>query len=307
MPRISNAAPTGSPSAEDLDRIIAPLLRIPFEYRCYRVTPAAARKQYGIGPELCQWLTEIGVPHLGQGPEALFDDVDLASVSLYLGLPSIRRFVLALWPRSLRQLARGATSYTITVEADCPTPNHAGPCGYLALAGDGGWNTVVSEARRACVTRLEVAMVERPYPVPPALRPLLTDFADIAFYPLPLALQADQEFLVKARIANCGLFSKALVDEALRRGYQARAAFGVVIAAPFSQPHWWAEIFVDGRWTKLDPLMARALQSFGICTPDDWPATMSPAGLYHRIGDAGPLASHEGMACDLSLRTTVRP
>ncbi|WP_329325137.1 transglutaminase domain-containing protein [[Kitasatospora] papulosa] len=291
---------------DTLQRVTAPLFRIPFEHRCYETSPEDAERDYGIGPELLRQLRALGLPSIGEGALELFDGLDLSSVSLHLGLPSVRRFVLSLWPRTLRQMRAGPVAYTVTVDATCPTPQHPGKCRYLVATGEEEGKLVISDTPRVNVASFDIDVEETPRPVPNVLRSLVDDFSDVQFYLLPLALQSETEFMARERIATCELFSIAVMEEAQNRGFEARLSFGVVIAAPYSQSHSWVEILVDGEWIKIDPLMARALQSTGACTADDWPHTLSPAGLYHRLGDVGPIACHDGMACDLSLRAKVR-
>ncbi|WP_319686696.1 transglutaminase domain-containing protein [Streptomyces sp. ME19-01-6] len=284
------------------------LLRIPYAYRRFSVTAENARRTYGIDRELCRELAARGLPHLGEDPDALFDENDLATASLHLGLKSVRRFTMGFWLDSLARLRHGATRYEVTVSATCPTPAHRGPCRYEVLAADGGRRTVTAERRTAAqVGRLAAEAAEAPYPVPSPLRGLVADFSDVDFCPLPFTLADDVDFLRTARIGTCPLLAAALVEAAWGRGFEARTSYGLVVAAPYSQAHTWAEIRVAGRWVKVDPLMPRILRRTGLCDEEGWPPTLSPAGLYHRLGASGPLVSHAWAECGVSLATAVVP
>lgn len=290
---------------DELTRIAAPLLRIPYEYRRYHVTAAQAQALHGIEPSVCERLARLGLPHVGQGPDALFDDNDLATVSLYLRLHSVRRSTMRLWLKTLSRLGSRATTYSVDIQVSCPTPWHDGDCAYRVLVGEEEHREVVVGERRGSVATLRVDVAEPPFPVPPPLRGLLAEFADVDFYLLPFPLRDSQDFLTTVRAGHCSLFARTFVDEARRRGFEARMAYGLIVSAPFSQLHNWAEVAMDGRWVKVDPLTPRFLHAFGVCDETEWPQSLSPAGLFHRISEAGPLVSHTWLACPVSLPTRV--
>lgn len=291
----------------DVARIVAPLARIPATYRRYNVTVADAGPIHGVDAQLCQRLIELGLPHVGEGPDALFDENDLGSVALHLRLRSVRRFTMGFWLESLERLRQGPTRYRVTVRASCPTPWHGGLCHFEVLAGENEYRAIRTDRRRVQVAETTVDVVERPYTVPHRLHGLIEDFSDLDFYLLPFPLADDEEFLMKERIGTCPLVARTLAKEARRCGFEARTAYGLIVSAPYSQAHCWAEIAVDGRWVAVDPLMPRALRSFGLSDETRWPATLSPAGLYHRLDASGPLVTHLGAECPMSLATQAVP
>ncbi|MFV2104398.1 transglutaminase domain-containing protein [Micromonospora sp. LOL_024] len=288
-----------------LEAIVAPILRIPPEYRRYHVSAAEVGVTHGVNADLLARLVDLGVPHVGAGDDALFDENDVAAVALRLGLPSVHGFTMRFWLKSLRRLQRTSTVYRVGVQADCPAPRHGGTCAYRVLDTDGSKRDFVTGNRRERVGSLRLSAHERPYELPQVLLGLVGEFADVDLYPLPTAMRHDAAFLTEFRAGPCTLFTDVLVAEARRRGLAARTAYGIIVAAPYSQPHSWAEILVEDRWLKVDPQVPRSLQSFGLCTEDDWPQTLSPAGLYHRLAAEPPLVSHSGLACQVSLPTTV--
>src|SRR5699024_6578453 len=92
------------------------------------------------------------------------------------------------------------------------------------------------------------------------------------------------------------------VAEAARRGLEARFSFGVIVARPYSAPHCWAEVRVDGRWWPVDPLLVRLLQGWGGIDPAAWDENDSPAPLFRRLADDNTIVvSHRGVWASTSL------
>lgn len=292
-------------TTDRLPRIVALLLRVPHEYRQYHLGPAEIRRLHGLDADVLRCLTELGLPHVGDGADALFAESDVASVAMHLGLPTVRRLVMRPWLKSLHRLQRQPTVYSVDIRVDCPAPRHGGHCTYRMIGADGTRRDVDTAQRRDRLATVRVEAAEPPYPVPAPLLGLLGDFADVDFYVLPYPLRHSERFLIEERAGSCELFVRVLVQEARRRGFVARPAYGIVAAVPFSQVHCWTEILVDGCWVKVDPQMPQAMWSLGLCTEDDWPQTLSPAGMYHRLAADGPLVSHTGLDCRVSLPTAV--
>ncbi|MFJ9517199.1 transglutaminase domain-containing protein [Kitasatospora sp. NPDC101801] len=289
-------------------RIIAPLLRIPDSHRVFRLPLAALEKGYGMTPPIVDELIAAGLRYRPTADGPLFDEDDVASVSLYLRLPSARRGVMTFWLRALRRFASADAppAHRVEVTVGCPDPGHPGPCRYTVdLGGERPGDTFeAAPGAPAVLTALTTRAVGRPRELPPVLRELADSFADVDYYLLPGGSAAEPGLMQRTGIGDCILMAHAIVAEARTRGIEARLAGGLIVAVPFSSTHTWAECRVDGEWLPVDPLLPKALAAWGVPGAEQWPTTLAPVGLFHRLGGA-PLrpVTHLGTDCGSSLRT----
>lgn len=295
------------PSVHHIGELVRPLSRIPDQYRKFDMDGAMAQKDLGLGPRIQQMLLDAGISSVGTGDDLLFDNGDLHSVSLYIGLRSARRDVMHFWLRSLRRARSNPTAYRISVQTSCPVPRHDGECGYTVnpvIRPDGFLTT--SERRAAEIARVHIPTGAPPRILEPDLAALIAPFRDVDFYFLPTFLVLDSTFVRENRIGECGSVARAVVEDASEHGYAARLAHGFIVSAPFSSPHTWAEVEVAGDWVPLDPLLPKALAAWGIARPGDWPVELSPLGLYHRITDEpARWACHDDIPVGVWLPTEV--
>ncbi|MFI8420374.1 transglutaminase-like domain-containing protein [Streptomyces sp. NPDC085479] len=289
-------------------RVLAPLLLVPASRRHFRLPLSALEKAYGMTAPLVDELTALGLPRRETPDGPLFDENDIASLSLHLRLPSARRAVMAFWIRALRRLTSDGAppAHRVDVTVGCPDPGHEGPCRYEADLGEGGAGGVFEtgpEPQRILAS-LTLTASGRPRELPPLLRELCEEFREVDYYLLPGDAGADPDLLGRTGIADCILMAQALVDAARARGVEARLAGGLLVAVPFSSTHTWAECRVDGTWLPVDPLLPKALAAWGVPGAELWPPTLAPVGLFHRLGGA-PLrpVTHGGTPCGASLRT----
>jgi hypothetical protein len=102
---------TGLPDADVAPatrRIVELVRRVPVEYRDFNRTAADAVVLHRIsGPLLCD-LVAAGLPHVGRGENALFDDRDLANVSASLALRSAWFLGQRGWARVLQRRDAGS-------------------------------------------------------------------------------------------------------------------------------------------------------------------------------------------------------
>ncbi|MFJ6610141.1 transglutaminase domain-containing protein [Streptomyces sp. NPDC091289] len=293
------------------ERIIASLLRIPNSHRVFSLPIEALEKTHGITIEIARELIDAGIPFHAAADGPLLDENDVASASLYLRLPSARRSMMTFWLRALHRLrtAHAPSAHRVEVTAACPDPGHDGPCAYGVALDDGPRS--VCRADRPESVRLGTLRTPpggRPRELPTVVRDLLRDFHHVDYYRLPRETTRDSGFLRRTGMADCTLMARALVDEGLRHGLNARFAAGLIIAVPFSTAHTWAEFEVDGAWLPADPLLPRALSAWGVPKAGDWPVTLAPNGLFHRLAGAPrDMVTHAGRACGVSLRTREEP
>jgi hypothetical protein len=288
-----------------LEHVVAPLRRIPDEFRRFDIDLRAAQQIYGVDGELCEQLADVGVPAVGSGADRLFTEDDLTTVGLYLQRPTARAAVMRCWLRSIRQLAKRGTRYRVDIDTVCPNPRHDGDCRFRVLQPGQRYEEVTMAERQGRVGGVTVDCQAAPFPLPPVLREMAADFGDVRFYLLPYALRSDRQFFDAERVGHCSTVAAVIVDEARRRGMPARTSFGLIVSAPYSSMHNWAEVWFEDRWVKVDPLMANALRDWGIPGHQHWRADWSPADLLYRLSDDPPLVSHFDMGSTVSLPTRV--
>ncbi|HZU58209.1 MAG TPA: transglutaminase domain-containing protein [Actinocrinis sp.] len=290
-----------------LRTLVEPLLRIPDEFRRFDTTPVGATRDLGLDAAAQRVLLDAGLPHVGDGDEVLFDSLDLSTISLYLSARSARRDAMRFWQRSLRRIASGPVGYRVEVRAQCPLPRHSGDCIYQVAPEAGGRTPVVtSERRGVALGAVSCWVQQRPEPLPPVLAELAMAYADVDFYYLPTFLSLNADFVERERIGDCAATARAILDTAVKAGFEARHAYGFILAVPYSSTHTWTEIRLEGRWFAVDPLLPKAMRAWGITKGDEWPATLSPLGVYRRVAtEQIRLAWHGQVPCHTWLPTEI--
>jgi hypothetical protein len=282
--------------------IVAKFHRIPDEVRRFTVTTAAARSRHRIDPGLLQALLDAGMPSVGTGSSRLFDDYDLGNAALHLGLMSIRRMAARSWAYALRQNSqRGRSAARVGFAPRCPVPGHPGLCPF-GLLRPGGRRRIVPGTGNGTdvLSHLDVELRGSWPVVGPAVRSLVEEIADVEFFILPEAIRWDPQFMLSARIADCGA-AKWLAHEARRRGLAARFSFGLLVTSPYSTPHCWAEFKTDGIWVPVDPLLLKTIEPVN---RSQWPLHRSTGAIVSRLGGRfTKLAAHQGIWCPVSLPT----
>lgn len=289
--------------SEALDVIVDRLRRVPDNYRRFELIGADARWQHGINAETLDELTSIGLP---VGSTGLYDQLDLANVSLALRLPSPRAMAMRSWSAAFRASAdTSATTYEVQLIPICPKGSHEGPCSLEAslLLREQPEHSSENPDGTVTLTRHVRGAAGRTYPELDEVTGLVRD---IHFHLLPDGLRHDVGFLREARLADCDAAARYLVDEATARGLQARGAFGLVLAAPYSIAHTWFEVHVDDDWVPFDPHLLNLLTQWGLLRTDDWPLHRSVGAAAWRLADREfVLATHRREVIPLSLPTTA--
>ncbi|MGW0615241.1 transglutaminase domain-containing protein [Streptomyces sp. NPDC002788] len=292
------------PDPERIEDLVRRLRQVPDGQRRFSVTPAQARRVHGIRPDLLAALTAAGVPHVGAGDERLYDAYDLGNAALHLGRLSVQSRSMRAWAKAWQTALDQMPGHRIQVVSACPAPGHPGPCRYGVLL-DGRRRQVVGPAAEARLGELQVTPATRAWPeLPPNVKELLQEVADIGFFLLPEAVRWDPEFMWRTRMSDCGGAAAWLVHEGSRRGLETRFSFGLLVAAPYSTPHCWAEFRVDGVWVPVDPLLVQALNQWGGLDPGAFPPDDTPGALFHRLTDRfTKVVSHGGIWAQVSLPT----
>jgi hypothetical protein len=283
--------------------VVRTIRRVPDEVRRFAVPAADARSRHRIDADLLDELLAAGLPSAGTGADRLFDDYDLGNSALHLGLLSVQRMALRSWANALRRNdGREHIRARVGLVPRCPVPGHRGACEFRLLRPGGARSVRVGDGTGTdALDTLDVELSGRWPELPPAVRALVGEIADVAFFLLPEVIRWDTGFLLANRIADCGGVARYLVDEGTRRGLRARFSFGLLVTVPYSTPHCWAEFEVDGRWTPVDPLLLGMLGRLGLT---EQPQVHSTGAVVSRLtGRFTKLASHAGVFAPLSLPT----
>lgn len=298
------AAEPAVPVEADRDGVAAAMARIrqvPDRLRRFAVPARVARTYHRIDAELLDRLVRHGLPYAGDGPGRRFDDYDLGNAALELGLPSVRRRAMRAWGSALE---RGGGRRAVHYVPGCPAPGHCGPCRFDLLV-PGGRRVRRTGAGDGVtpVHTLGLTLLDEWPALPPALRDLVGSVPPLRFFLLPETLRWDLGFVRATGLADCGSVAKLLVTEGRRRRLAVRFAFGLLVAKPYSTPHCWAELAVDGRWVPVDPLLVDTLRRLG-ALPAGWAPDRSVGGLVARLGGRfARVVEHGGIWAPLSLPT----
>jgi hypothetical protein len=272
------------------------LVRIPTYARRFAVSLPEAERRYRIDAELARELIGVGLPHV-PGPDGpLFDEHDMINLALCLRRRFPERTVMRYWADGLGRQPGESRTYEVDYLAACPTPGHRGPCEFQCFLPEGRERVCRGDADGGTPlltvpVHLTNDWPELPEPVVDAVR----EIADVGFYRLPEAVRWDVGLLVRQRIGDCAAFTRYLVSEGTRRGLRMRAVLGLIVAAPYSTPHYWAEVCVDDRWVPVDPGLIRGMAQWGVL-PEGWSPERSPGAFLARLSTRHAyIALHAGM------------
>ncbi|MGN6187537.1 MAG: transglutaminase domain-containing protein [Conexibacter sp.] len=291
-------------NGDELDGWIARLREIPDAERAFTVGPEQAEREFGFDRAAVRDLIARGLPHAdGEGDPLLWVS-DLQYLGLRLGCARVYQGVLNRWASALTSLsARAETPVAIRCRA------YAEPGTVVELRAPGG-ERVRGEA--STMLSFETAMRGQLPPLPAALERVLAErLADYAAYDfcwLWPPLETDLDWVRRTRIANCRAAAGLLVEEAPALGVEARLAYGLLLAPPYSTPHNWAEVRTDDGWVALDPLLLALLSRFAGLDPAAWPPTRSPGAILLRLADPGaPLVTDAGSGAPLEATFLTKP
>lgn len=249
---------TGPPGEEPLRRVLGRLSLVPDRFRIFREDAGDAQRMHGIGARLLDTLTGLGLPHAPAGDGPRYDTLDLANVSLALALPSPRFMAMRGWSAAIRTAASSAPGrYVVTVEPNCRRQAHDGPC-TVETAPELRAQPEFRRSREGAIT-LTRYVHGRTACVYPEVSGLIGLAGPLHFHLLPDELSSDVGFLRETGLADCGIAARYLAQEAAAMGLTARRSFGLFVAVPYSVPHFWIDLSLDGSWVPFDPLLLTAL------------------------------------------------
>ena len=290
-------AASGPSGADAVAAAVEMLRRVPDQHRHFTVDAGALSRVHRIDPLLLARLLDLGLPHLGSGPERRFDTLDAENLGLTLALPSPRRLGMRWWRRAFADV-HASRAFSTVIRISAPGP--AGPGDQSGCSLDPRvWGAAVPGG--VAETSSGVFMVE---PRLDDVRHVFDDscsglgeLADsIRFHLLPRSLQQDLGFLAETGLADCRLAALFLATEARGHGVRARKSEGLILGRPYASWHAWVEVDVAGRWIAMDPFFLRTLAGWGVIDGQAWPANRSPHPLLWRL-DSGylPLLWRDGV------------
>ncbi|HEU4700966.1 MAG TPA: hypothetical protein VFS37_00675, partial [Conexibacter sp.] len=222
-------------SRDELDGWIARLREIPDAERTFTVGPEQAEREFGFDPQAVRQLIARGLPHAegddGAGPLLWVSDVQY--LGLRLGCARVYQGVLNRWAGALTSLsARRETPVAIRARA------YAAPGTTVELLAPGGERVRAEAGPGGAPLAFETTMHGQLPPLPPALERtlggLLADYASYDFCWLWPPLETNLAWVRRTRIANCRAAAGLLVEEAPALGVEARLAYGLLLAPPYS-------------------------------------------------------------------------
>lgn len=273
---------------------------IPMERRDFCVDGARAKREFGIDEDLAKDLVSRGLPHVKDADgEVRFAVTDLHYMGVRLGCATTYISVIRRWAARLRDAAVG-DRLTVGVTPYVPSGTPV--------------EVLVAVDRRVRATAGQ-RQVEIPVPaVSASPKPsfssevvdLLTEVSRLDYCLLPESLENDMEFTRRTGLSDCAAAALLLFDGCLRLGVPARTAYGLLLVTPFSTPHSWIEIQVDGEWVALSPWLLGLLARYGGLDGARWPPTRSPQAMLLRLAESTtPIVTADRRSVRASFQTKL--
>jgi len=283
--------------------LIQALRLIPDRCREFSIDPRRAENEFGIDRVTAQELTGLGMPHANVDGSPHFAPSDLHYIGLRLGCATLYLEAMRRWTASLTEsAARGCTDIAIRYMPYAP----AGTGVEVLVPRGRTLRTRIGSDRVA--TSFEVTVTGRWSSLGPPLSGLLEDVGSLDFCWIPESMDAPVELARRTRLADCASASKLLVEECEARGVEARAAYGLLLACPYSTPHHWTEIRTGRRWTPVDPLLLASLARYADLDACAWPPTRSPDGILLRLAERQrPIAMAGERPLEVTFLTSMTP
>ncbi|MGB2710979.1 MAG: hypothetical protein WBC33_05630 [Conexibacter sp.] len=272
----------------------------------YSYSATDAFHHFNVDAETLGAMRRAGLSVDGPSGQDLYTRFDLHYLGIRLGFARQHLWAIGLWRRSLdRFSSRAATQVRVTYVPQMPDVP-AGAVGDVMLDGGVRRRVQLLHNEPACV--IEPIMI-RDWPAIPAdIVSVLQEVASYEFCLMPPRLRGDTAMARDLQLLECWTAAKLIVDACEDLGHEAHIAHGLMIVLPFSNPHTWAEISVDGIWTPVDPLMITMMQRHATLDVQRWPCHRSLGPLLARMVVAEappPLVSIDGEPVAATYRTCV--
>jgi hypothetical protein len=272
----------------DLRRVVERVRLVPDRYRQLTTPYEWAERFYRLPGQALASLLELGFPYRTEAGSTTFDDNDLKSAVLMLGLRSPQRTVLRAMANALTTAAADPVGRrAMTIQGYCPYERHDGACTFtLAPAVWRSPQVVRVEVTGARRFELELKLgagTPRFLVLSAAQQQLFDEAARLQFHIIPRQLTADLGFLAETGLADCNLAMRFLVSRGAELGVEVRGATGLCLSQPFANRHTWLELRQPDGWSPADPFFLVTLARWGLVDGDAWPPHRSPVGAYLRL------------------------
>lgn len=284
---------------------------IPMAVRRFAVTADRARREFGADHRVLDYLLDVvcdaGLPHVTDGTTRLFDLLDLVNLSLYLPLRTPHRAAMRFWGAVLNRPGGEVRTYAVGYAPLCPMPGHKSDCDFLLRTPEETAVRIRRPAGEEGVAHTAAVHLRNDWPTAPApVRRLLEEIGHVRLFRLPEAIRWNTDFMLATGIGDCAGMARLLTERGRDAGLAVRQRFGLLVAPPFSMPHFWTEFLIDDRWVPYDPGLVKALVQWGVLDGDLWPMHRSPgavlAGLSTRFTRVG---THRGFNAYVAFPTRL--
>ena len=264
-------------TCHDLAALCARLRQIPRDAGDYTFDAQDALTQFGLGEPELEALRRAGLHGQSADGEHTYAPYDLHYIGLRRGLAQDVLAGINLWRASLERLvdARGARIH-VTYVPKLPDETQQVD-GRVVLPG--APNHPVKLRHLTPIAEFTATQSATWPALPDNVAAIVDEVASIEFCLLPARLVGDTALARQIGLAECWTGLKLVVEACRRIGRRARIAHGLMVALPFSTPHTWAEVEVDGIWTPVDPLIIDLMRRWGGLDPAAWPHHRSPGAM----------------------------
>lgn len=252
---------------------------VPDRYRLFTEDERAIAKTYGISQELLENLLEHGMPYVRQSATRLFDAFDLENIGIDLQLASPRWSAMRWWSRSLAKSGSGATVRQIGIYAECPDPEHPGPCSFTLDQAFRSHPHISETIENQTEFAMTLTLSRDDDDLEDDIRPLVERARQLTFHLLRDDLAYDLGFLQETGLADCRLAARELERVGALTGLPTRMMSGLFVSSPFPHRHSWVQVQRGDDWVSVDPFHLTNMARWEIVDPAVWPPHRSPAAL----------------------------
>lgn len=292
-------------TVHDVAALCSRLRRIPRDAGDFTVSAQDALTRYGLGEPELESLHRAGLHSRSPDGDHTYAPYDLHFLGLRCGLATDALSGIQLWRTSLERLVEaGQTRVHVTYIPK--VPDATGPVkGHVVLPGV--LAHPVELRHLAPAAEFTVTLTATWPTLPDDLVAIMSEVAGYEFCLLPDRLAGDTTLARQIGLSDCWTGSKLVVEACRRVGRRARIAHGLMVVLPFSSRHSWAEVYVDGVWTPVDPLFIELMRRWGGLDPAAWPHHRSPGAMLAPLvwdpPGPEPLVSRDGQVVPTTFLT----
>lgn len=260
---------------------IARLGMIPAAHREFVIDLRRAELEFGLEAALVRELIAGGLLSVDGDDGPLLAALDLHYIGVRLGCADVYLTIMRGWAQALVAASERPST---RMEVRCMP--YAGAGTDVDVLVPPGRRVRVQTGPDRVAVSFDTCLPGRWPALDPALDDLCRDVASLDFCWIPETLHEDVELVRRTGLSDCASASHVMAQECERRGIQARTAFGLLLAPPYSTAHNWVEVLDgDGCWIPADPLLLALLARFAGLDTAAWPPSRSPGAVLLRLAD----------------------